>query len=133
MYTRAGQRCCSSRAVFPWTRTPKGSRRARPRGAVGGAAVGSRLTPLGHGRFARLTPYIDPARRLRQRLEILDVPARRAWAVEIPPDGGQWRRYTSASVGHDVVVFTNYYGQYLEWVDLALPGRGTSRVAAAPR
>jgi DNA-binding beta-propeller fold protein YncE len=133
VYTRAGEPVLQFASCLPVDPNAEGLPPGRPRGAVGGAAVGSRLTPLGHGRFARLTPYIDPARQLRQRLEILDVPGRRAWAVGIPPEGGQWRRYTSASVGQGVVVFSNNFGQYLEWAEVALPGRGASRVAAAPR
>lgn len=131
VFTRAGEPVLEFASCLPVDPNAEGRPASRPGNAVGGWNVGSRITALGNGRFVRLTPYVDQASGLRQHLEILDVPGRRAWAIQIPPQGGNWRRYTAAAVGRRIVVFTNSYGEFVEWTDRAPleqpPQHGASR------
>lgn len=100
--------------------------RNRPAGAVGGWNVSSDVGAVTSDRFARLVPYVDQARNLKQAVEIIDIDDGRAWSLVIPPANGRWRRFDGGTVRDSVAVFFNKFEGVVQWATLDRRALGTA-------
>lgn len=85
---------------------------------VGGKRVSSRISALGDGRFARLTPFLD---RGAQHVEFIEVMPRSAWVIAVPAPSNAPRRFTGGALADRVGVFFNSFSRTAEWLEIVLP------------